>query len=177
MRREIPSLRSRRIVGAFEASLRAGCDRGRFRVAHYTLMRDHAHFIVEATDAHALACGMKSLCARLARAVNRAAKRCGSVLADRYHLRVLRTPREVRNAIAYVLLNARKHAAALRRSLMPAEQLDAASSGRWFNGWRTPLQAARDAPAVVQPRTWLLAVGWRRLGLVDPAEIPARARR
>jgi len=26
------------------------------------------------------------------------------VLADRYHVRVLRTPREVRNAVAYVLL-------------------------------------------------------------------------
>jgi hypothetical protein len=32
------------------------------------------------------------------------------VLYGRYHhLRVLRTPREVRNALAYVLLNVRKH--------------------------------------------------------------------
>ena len=31
--------------------------------------------------------------------------------SDRYHLRVLRTPREVPNALAYVLLNVRQHRA------------------------------------------------------------------
>jgi hypothetical protein len=25
---------------------------------------------------------------------------------------------------------------------------------------------------VAKPRTWLLAVGWRRHGLIDPAEVP-----
>jgi hypothetical protein len=39
----------------------------------------------------------------------------GPVLHGRYHLRVLRTPREVRNALAYVLLNARKHWPGARR--------------------------------------------------------------
>jgi hypothetical protein len=41
---------------------------------------------------------MKALGARLAHAANRLLGRTGPVLADRYHLRVLRTPREVRNA-------------------------------------------------------------------------------
>lgn len=94
------------------------------------------------------------------------------MLADRYHLHVLRTPREVRNAIAYVLLNARKHAAQLGRVLGRAMRVDAASSGRWFAGWRTRIQAARDAPAVAAPHTWLLSVGWRRFGLIDPSEVP-----
>ena len=67
--------------------------------------------IVEAKDRDALGRGMKSIGSRLARAVNRVFKRAGPVLADRYHVRVLRTPREVRNALAYVLLNARRHAA------------------------------------------------------------------
>ena len=31
---------------------------------------------------------------------------------------------------------------------------------------------AVDPPAVRAPRTWLLSVGWRRLGLLDPAEVP-----
>lgn len=31
------------------------------------------------------------------------------MLSDRYHLHVLRTPREVRNALVYVLPNVRKH--------------------------------------------------------------------
>jgi hypothetical protein len=44
-------------------------------------------------------------------------------------------------------------------------------------GWRTPQARARDAPAVAAPRTWLLAVGWRRHGLIDPSEVPGTAAR
>jgi hypothetical protein len=62
--------------------------------------------IVEAHGKEALASGMKSIAARLARAVNRACGRSGPVLDGRYHSRLLRTPREVRRALAYVLLNA-----------------------------------------------------------------------
>ena len=54
---------------------------------------------------------MMALGARLARAVNRVFQRKGPVLTNRYHLTVLKSPTQVRNAIAYVLLNARRHAA------------------------------------------------------------------
>jgi hypothetical protein len=53
---------------------------------------------------------MKSIAARFARAVNRVFRRSGRVLRDRYRLHVLETPREVRNALRYVLLNGRRHA-------------------------------------------------------------------
>jgi len=120
---------------------------------------------------------MKSIGARLARAVQRIFRRRGPVLADRYHLRVLRTPREVRNVLAYVLLNVRKHWRE-RRGASPPERLDAASSGRWFDGWRSapgsrqPPPELPESPEVAEPRTWLFSVGWRRHGLVDPAEVP-----
>jgi hypothetical protein len=32
-------------------------------------------------------------------------------------------------------------------------------------------------PEVARPRTWLLRVGWRRHGLVDPSEVPGETRR
>jgi hypothetical protein len=120
---------------------------------------------------------MKSIGARLARAVNRVAGRSGPVLDGRYHHRSLRSPREVRRALAYVLLNARRHLAKSRgapRSV--TAHLDGASSALWFDGWR-PEAASRFPEARVRrevalPRTWLLRVGWRRHGLVDPAEIP-----
>ena len=54
--------------------------------------------------------GMQGLAIRIARGLNRLWGRKGKVFADRYHDRVLRTPREVRNALAYVLNNARRHA-------------------------------------------------------------------
>ena len=40
----------------------------------------------------------------------KAGDRKGAVFADRYHSRVIATPRHARNALAYVLNNARRHA-------------------------------------------------------------------
>jgi hypothetical protein len=54
--------------------------------------------------------------------------------------------------------------------------LDGASSARWFDGWRpevaSRIQVSNSAPEVARPRTWLLRIGWRRHGLVDPSEVP-----
>ena len=177
-RRGLPSLRDVRFVRELERSLRGACERGRFRVAHYAIQSDHVHLIVEASSREDLAAGMKSIGARFARAVNRIFRLHGSVLADRYHLHILRTPREVRNALAYVLLNARRHLAKRRGALTTSARVDPATSGRWFNGWRTlpPARVGCDPPAVAPARTWLLRVGWRRRGLIDPSEVPGMAR-
>jgi hypothetical protein len=140
---------------------------------------------------------MKRLAGLFAFAVNRAIGRgrTGKVLADRYHHEVLTCPRQVRNAIAYVLLNARRHAAKeiarLRKlgrtaePLAPARILDGASSARWFDGWREGAKVDRSplpdlglatASVVAAPRTWFLRVGWRKHRLIDPSEIPGAPR-
>src|SRR5262245_5735072 len=111
VRRQIHSPRSVRPVLELERRFAAACERGRVRLVHYSVQSDHLHAIVEAASSRDLASGMKAIGARLARAANRVFALGGPVLADRDHLRVLRTPREVRNAIAYVLLNARRHLA------------------------------------------------------------------
>jgi hypothetical protein len=114
---------------------------------------------------------MKAIASRLAKAVNRVFRRSGPALADRYHVHVLRTPREVRNALAYALLNARKHAARAGQRLTGTGALDPASSGRWFEGWRHPVSEFGSAPQALKPvamaRSWLLAIGWKRTGLLD----------
>ncbi len=148
-------------------------------MVHYSLQRDHVHLIVESAGKQALGRGMKSVSARLARAVNRVFGRRGRVLEGRYHLHVLRSRREVRNALAYVLLNARKHWKE-RRGVAPPQRLDVASSACWFEGWRRMGAAPRGGPErrdpeVARPRTWLLRAGWRRYGLIDPAEVPGAA--
>jgi len=172
----IPSLRTVRLVHELERSFAAGCERNDFRLVHYSIQGNHAHLIVEADNVGALGRGMKALGSRLARAVNRVFKRSGRVLADRYHVHVLRTPREVRNALSYVLLNARRHAAQAGRTLSRAFGIDPASSGRWFDGWRRAVGEAGPSPpavtAVATSRSWLLAVGWKRNGLLDPDAIP-----
>ncbi|HVH06861.1 MAG TPA: hypothetical protein VNE71_12765 [Myxococcota bacterium] len=192
VRRGLPSLRQWKVVRAVESTFRRGRVRDGFRLVHYSIQDDHAHVIVEANGPEALGRGMKSLAARFARAVNRGLGRTGKVLADRYHLQILTCPRQVRNVLAYVLLNARRHAAKrlarLGRKAKPLPRqgvLDAASSARWFDGWRDDLDHALDrsppralgrAPAVVEPTVWLLLEGWRRHGLLDPNEIPGGLR-
>jgi hypothetical protein len=88
----------------------------------------------------------------------------------------------VRHALAYVLLNARRHLAKLGRRLPGTAEIDPASSGRWFDGWSHAPHALRasgvacrpsaDPSCVALSRTWLLHTGWRRHGLIDPAEVP-----
>jgi REP-associated tyrosine transposase len=178
VRRGLPSLRSVKLVRELERSLAAACERGRFRLVQYSIQANHVHLIADATSQRDLACGMKSIAARVARAVNRVFGRRGSVLADRYHLHVLKTPREVRNALAYVLLNARRHLAKTGRALSRAARIDPASSGRFFSGWNRRFQPESDLPPppVAAPHTWLLRLGWRRHGLIDPAEVPGNDR-
>ncbi len=168
----VPSLRSARLVAELERSWREACERERFRLVHYSIQGDHVHLIVEAASARDLGCGLKAIAARFARGVNRVFGRNGRVLVDRSHVHVLRTPREVRNAIAYVLLNARRHLAKRRRAMPSIARIDPASSGRWFSAWRTGAIPASDRPAVAEPRTWLLGVGWRKHGLIDTSEVP-----
>jgi REP element-mobilizing transposase RayT len=172
------------LVRALERTFSTACERAEFRLVHYSLQGNHAHLIVEASDQHALGRGMMAIGSRLALAVNRVmGRKKGRVVADRYHARPLKTPREVRNALRYVLLNARRHAAVTARKALRAMEvvLDPASSARWFDGWKAenssvPNTLERSASAILPPvaraRTWLLRVGWRRHGLLDPADVP-----
>ncbi len=67
---DVPPLRRGCFVRAFRETLRKCATRPGFRVIHYSIQDDHAHFIVEAAGAKRLANGMKSLAARFARCVN-----------------------------------------------------------------------------------------------------------
>lgn len=173
VRREIWNLRSRRALTSLLPALVAARE-GRLRLVHFSVQRDHIHLIVEANHKSVLARGVQGLAVRIARALNRLMGRAGRVFKDRYHARVLGTPRQVRNALAYVLGNARKHGVAL-----PSRGLDPCSSASVFDGWAGRIitsshELARvAASAVVDATSWLLRVGWRRGGdLLDPDHRP-----
>jgi len=144
--------------------------RADFRIAQFTVQANHVHLVVEADGRRAVARGMQGLAIRLAKTINRELGRVGRVWSDRYHCRALRTPREVRNGLIYVLLNGRKHGVSGRG-------IDRCSSGYWFAGWRQSVEAPPGPAPVARPKTWLLTVGWRRGGLIDFDTHPARARR
>jgi REP element-mobilizing transposase RayT len=179
----LPTLRSA-IAGANQRAPHG------FRVTQYTIQYDHMHMIVEASNKRALSSGMRSIVIRIARSVNALVGRRGRFWADRWHGRALKTPRQVRTALVYVLANFRKHA---RRVLAPG--VDPFSSGAWFDGWlgSSPRVSAFSVPnrsveahptgpdgpiepaPVLGAQTWLARDGWRQLGLLRLDDSPAGA--
>ena len=110
-----------------------------------------------------------------ARHLNGRARRGGRVF-ERYHARSLRTPREVRNCLAYALNNWRHHGEHRRE---PSSLVDKYSSGIAFDGWKELGHGERFATpsihvslTVWRPRVWLLTTGWLRHGLVSIREVP-----
>jgi hypothetical protein len=174
----VGNLRERARFRAVRWALLAGARRNGLHVVHFSVQRDHLHLVGELVDGGDLGRAMKGLQVRLARAVNRALGRKGRVVSDRYHARSLSSPREVRNALVYVLNNRRKHAA--KEGTRIGWEVDPCSSARVFDGWAAPV--ARDDEALERalppPRTWLLSTGWRRRGLIalDAEPRAARAR-
>jgi REP element-mobilizing transposase RayT len=155
-------------------------DEKRFRILQFSVQWDHVHLVVEASDKRALSSGIASVSIRIARYVNELVSRRGRFWADRWHGRELTSPRQVRNALVYVLANFRKHAKTPLRG-----GVDAFSSSARFDGWRGVASGAalpRAGPAfhsamvrhvvVSEAKTWLAGVGWRRAGLVGFREEP-----
>jgi REP element-mobilizing transposase RayT len=163
-REGLPSFRDDAlVVEAVRGALAEG-HKPAFRVVHFSVQSNHLHLIVEATDSQALSRGMQGLTVRMARALNRALGGRGSVFCDRYHAHELKTPRETRAALLYVLQNWAKHGR--------GGAFDPCSSALWFDGWSVPPATAASPPIVATPRTWLVRVAWRRSGLLRPGEKP-----
>ena len=171
--KDVPNLRTGRFIRAFRQTLAFCSARAGFRVVHYSVQSNHVHCLIEADNADTLGRGMKSFGSRFAKVVNRVFGRSGKVLDGRYHLRRLKTPKEVRNALAYVLLNARKHYFQRNRRTPAAAKVDTLSSGVWFDGWKDVVPDPPDRfREVAAPRTWLLTSGWRRHHLIRVDELP-----
>lgn len=130
-----------------------------FRVVHFAVMGNHLHLIVEGEGRASIRRGMQGLAIRVARALNKHWGRRGKVFADRYQDEVLDSPTRVRNALRYVLMNAKHHGIEL------GQVIDVATSAPWFDGWEEELTIRNRPEAPVVPaRTWLLRVGWQRAG-------------
>lgn len=181
MKPGVPSLRKKRAFKAVKAAFKSANERGRhrahFRVTHYSVQGNHVHLVAEASNELRLSRGMQGLAVRIARRLNLALGRNGRVFSQRYYARALRTAREVRNVLAYVLLNERHHLAAARGLTLPPWYFDPCSSAHEFDGWcpihgLDPPVPLRDVTSPAQSR--LLRLLWRQHGLIVPDEVPGR---
>ena len=180
VRAGLPNLRERSLFLQIKQALAKSNEQqpDHFRLVHYSVQTNHLHLIAEASHGSALARGMQGLAIRIAKRLNAMLQRRGAVFSERYHARALRTPREVRMALAYVLLN-RRHHWGERATMLAPWRTDACSSAGEFDGWR-PLAGIEMPPPqrdIMRPgRSFLLAVLWRKHGLIDLDEIPGRDR-
>ncbi len=182
----IRQLRKREIYKALRKALVTTFKREDFRIVHISIQGTHVHLLVEANHRLALARGMKAFGISAAKHINAVLprdadgkRRRGTVFPDRYHAQIIKTPRQARHALAYVLNNWRKHG---ESQLVIAKDwpIDPFSSAPSFAGWRD-LDASKiewprtyEPLPVCEPKTWLLREGWKRYGLIASHEVPSR---
>jgi REP element-mobilizing transposase RayT len=179
------NLRRRSVYQAVRRALAKMLVRTNFRIVHFSIQRTHLHLIAEAENKTALSRGMQGLLISAARRINvelgresRTRKR-GSVFPDRYHERVITTPKQCRNAIRYVLGNWRRHGED-RYGLPSTWVLDPFSSAVNFGGWRElagrgqlfPVPDGYERLPTSAPTIWLLRVGWSRDGAIGAYDVP-----
>jgi len=145
IRRGIPSLRHEKRWLRIKRAFRYGCDKFGMRLCEFSVQYNHIHLIVEAADNKALAKGVGALEIRIAKSINRLLGRRGRVFVDRYHMRELRTPTEVKNAVHYVRYNWRHHGDGKGLPVDPFSSL--CGQACWWD---------EETMTVAWPRTWLL---------------------
>jgi len=155
-----------------------------FRIVHVSIQANHIHLLVEGESQYAVARGVQAFAISAARRLNKAeaavrgTARRGPAFPDRYHIKIIKNPRQVRNELSYVLNNWRRH----KEDRSPAVRhwrLDKYSSAISFPGWAE--RSAWSIPAdyeplpVCQPTTWLLREGWKLHAAISVYEIPGRS--
>ncbi len=182
---QVGRLRRRRAYQAIRRALLTALAKDAIRVIHVSIQRNHIHLIVEAASEQLLASGMQGLQISAARHLNRAVAvdrrqskpRTGQVFVTRYHAEIIRSPRQARHALAYVLNNWRRHREDVAGVAQRRAQVDPYSSGIRFDGW-SGVAAPFAAPAGYQPlpvaaaASWMLTTGWRRHGPIGLREVP-----
>jgi REP element-mobilizing transposase RayT len=155
VREGLPPLRHTVCMEVFRQVMQECAEQEGFRVVHWSVQSNHVHMIVEAEDQEALTRGMKRITIRLAKRWNKLWERKGAVFDDAYHFVSLDTPTQVRNALVYVLQNAKRHGVTLRGLL------DHCSTAPAFEAWREqgPVSSSELYPRA-KPSTWGLQKGW-----------------
>lgn len=184
----VGNLRRRSIYQALRAATITAAMRERFRIVHVSIQRTHVHMLVEAETAGALARGMQGFEISAARSMNTmlgssGKPRRGQVFADRYHLEVIKSPRQARHALSYILNNWRHHKED-QSGLATTWLIDPFSTGILFPDWKElddracmwPLRDTYEPMIVFRPQGWLLREGWKRHSSISARDVPGPRR-
>jgi putative transposase len=100
VRKGVGRLRKRHVHRAIQQALVKYVLLPTFRIVHTSIQGNHIHLLVEARDKDAIAEGMRVLEIAMANAINKSLKRSGKVFDGRYHRVDMKSPRQVRSALA-----------------------------------------------------------------------------
>lgn len=182
---QVASLRGYDAYHALRKALIVTYAKALIRIVHISIQGTHLHLIVESNNRMSLARGMQSFEIAAAKNLNAAMskrlgrRRKGTVFPDRYHAVIIRTPRQARSNVAYVLNNWRRHG---ESTTVVAQKhgwrVDPFSSAPSFRDWQDLDTSSLVWPEtyyrlpVFEPRTWLLKDGWKKHGLLRATEVP-----
>jgi REP element-mobilizing transposase RayT len=148
----VSSLRGRKLFREVQEAFRRCHEKEGFRVVLFSVQSNHVHAMAEGDDVQPLSRGMQGLGVSMAKRINRVSGRRGRVFDDRFFARALPTPREVANALDYVLRNDQIHERRMGIIIDRGQEPDPFSSAA----------LPEDPPLTSPPTIWLLTTGWRR---------------
>ena len=105
---DVQPLRTKHIYAALQKATKAVASNRSMRIVEVSVQDSHVHLLVEADGRMELARGIQAFAISAANHINRVVglqrgkRRKGKVFADRYHVDVITTPRQMRNTLAYV---------------------------------------------------------------------------
>jgi putative transposase len=167
----LPSFRKQVVAQAIGHVIRTmRAVRDDFRIVEFSIQSNHVHLVVEADDDKALSSAIRSFEARVSKVLNHhvLGRKRGKVWGDRYYRVDLKSPKQARHALAYVLQNGAHH------GVVPAGVKDPISSARWSTRYVTrpelPLETSLTSPSL----TYMLNKLWERPwpGAISPGEVP-----
>lgn len=145
------SLKNSKAMNAFKRSV---INSGKFfHVLHYSIEANHIHLIAEAQNNESLEKGMRSFTNTLVKCLKK-----GSLQNERYHLHVLKTPTETKNAFYYVIRNHTHHS---KEKVLIADEfnslytLDLKAISKAL-GITIKTGEIKDPIELDQPRSWLM---------------------
>ena len=173
-------LRRMDMYKAIHRAIHVALKRADFRCVHASIQGNHIHLVCEAENKRALRLGVQGTKISMAHWIKAALRKrglpCpGKVFAYRYHVRAITSPKQCRNALAYVLNNWRHHGYDRSTDAL----VDRYSSAVSFDGWKGigsfAIPKDHDPLPVARPQTWLLRVGWRKHGEIPTSFVPKHA--
>ncbi|MCA9597602.1 MAG: transposase [Myxococcales bacterium] len=170
VQKHVYKLRSKRCFRVIQKAFAAWQQRNGFRLVHFAVMSNHVHLVAEAESRQALSRALQGISIRIAKGLNAVMQRRGKVFADRFFSRVVHDARDMRNVLAYVLNNARRHCIA---GSVKKNWVDEFSSAHAFDGWTVPIESRAQAPPPVAPALSLIMQNWKYAGgLISPSFVP-----